>query len=116
MIYPLQVAAGVVGEVDPVQVHRLSPDDTDSLVDHPGTPKLAGDRLAHFGGFVAADWRRNDIMWGRLDAVETLSTVLADDAAVRDELIALGQDAVLVEEWFEDEIDLSETADVFLAH
>jgi hypothetical protein len=34
--------------------------------------KLAGASLGHFGGFLDAGWRRNDLMWGRLDGAEVL--------------------------------------------
>ncbi len=34
--------------------------------------KLAGASLGHFGGFLDAGWRENDIMWGRLDGAEVL--------------------------------------------
>jgi hypothetical protein len=34
--------------------------------------KLAGVTLGHFGGFLDAGWRRNDLMWGRLDGSEML--------------------------------------------
>ena len=32
--------------------------------------------MHHFGGFFSADWRRNDILWGRLDAAERLISAL----------------------------------------
>jgi predicted acylesterase/phospholipase RssA len=34
--------------------------------------KLAGVTLGHFGGFLDAGWRANDLMWGRLDGSEML--------------------------------------------
>jgi hypothetical protein len=34
--------------------------------------KLAGRTLGHFGGFLDRGWRRNDLMWGRLDGAEAL--------------------------------------------
>jgi hypothetical protein len=34
--------------------------------------KLAGDALGHFGGFLSRDWRRNDVLWGRMDAAEVI--------------------------------------------
>lgn len=38
--------------------------------------KLAGNELANFSAFLHADWRANDWMWGRLDAVPTLVDLL----------------------------------------
>jgi hypothetical protein len=103
VIFPLQVVAGTTGELDPVEVHRVSPRDATSLVDPAGTPKVAGARLGHFGGFLDPTWRANDIMWGRLDAAERLVDVLLGDfpepfrAQFRDRL----HDAVLLEEWYQ---------------
>jgi hypothetical protein len=28
--------------------------------------------VAHFGAFLDRDWRANDVLWGRLDAVERI--------------------------------------------
>ena len=35
-------------------------------------------RLAHFGAFVWRSYRENDLLWGRLDAVERLFGILVD--------------------------------------
>lgn len=44
--------------------------------------KLAGATLGHFGGFLDRGWRRNDLMWGRLDGAEALvRAVLRDNPA-----------------------------------
>ena len=46
--------------------------------------KLAGNELANFSAFLRDAWRRNDWMWGRLDAVPTLvDLLLAGDAFTR---------------------------------
>jgi hypothetical protein len=80
------------GENDDIEVLRVSPRDTWRLVDDAARgPKLAGTQVHHFGGFFSADWRRNDILWGRLDAAERLISALwpaTADPAQRDELIA----------------------------
>ncbi len=103
VIFPLQVVAGTTGELDPVEVHRVSPRDATSLVDPAVTPKVAGARLGHFGGFLDATWRANDIMWGRLDAAERLVDLLLSDfpAAFREEFRDRLQDAILIEEWYQ---------------
>ena len=91
------------GEPATVDVVRVSPVDATALrafsADH---SKLAGTGLAHFGAFLDEHWRRNDIMWGRLDGAERLvQTVLpADDAAtrtVRTELIRLAHGRILTQ-------------------
>jgi len=76
------------GENDDIEVLRVSPRDTWRIVDDSKRgPKLAGSQIHHFGGFFSADWRRNDILWGRLDAAERLISALwpgLDDADERD--------------------------------
>lgn len=113
--FPALTVAGITGEVDDVKVHRISPRDTSNLdkpavgADAQGTGgsggwrgKVAGARFGHFGGFLDAEWRANDIMWGRLDAAERLlRTLLGDDARAQG-LIDRAQDAILLEEWFGD--------------
>jgi hypothetical protein len=80
------------GENDDIEVLRVSPRDTWRLVDDAARgPKLAGTQVHHFGGFFSADWRRNDILWGRLDAAERLISALwptTADPAGREALIA----------------------------
>jgi Protein of unknown function (DUF3376) len=81
------------GENDDIEVLRVSPRDTWRLVDDSKQgPKLAGTQVHHFGGFFSPEWRRNDILWGRLDAAERLISALwptsgdsgdVDDAAAR---------------------------------
>jgi predicted acylesterase/phospholipase RssA len=69
----------------------------------PAEGRLAGATLGHFGGFLDRGWRRNDLMWGRLDGAEILMKAIAgtggdapgflDEAQieiVRDEMPELG--------------------------
>ena len=74
-----------------IEVVRVSPRDATSIFrPTPDQPKLAGSAIHHFGGFFSADWRRNDIMWGRLDAAERLINLLLEkeeNTDQRDELI-----------------------------
>ncbi|MDE2454484.1 MAG: patatin-like protein [Burkholderiales bacterium] len=91
-----------IGEPALIDVIRVSPVDALTLRANPRQPpKLAGNALAHFGAFLDAKWRRNDIMWGRLDGAERLihSVLPADDdaagTAVRAELIRLAQGRIL---------------------
>ncbi len=69
-----------------IQFVRISPNDANNL--HligkqpvAGTSqaptKLAGELFGHMGGFLDERWRRNDYIWGRLDAAEVLLDVLA---------------------------------------
>jgi patatin-related protein len=89
------------GEPSTVDVIRVSPMDATSLRESaPERPTLAGVAVAHFGAFLDAHWRRNDIMWGRLDGAERLvATVLPEDdgdtATVRKELLRLVHGRIL---------------------
>lgn len=91
------------GEPATVDVVRVSPADAPSLRrDAPGRQTLAGVKVAHFGAFLDAHWRRNDIMWGRLDGAERLiGSVLpgsdADTVSVRAELLRLAQQRILAQ-------------------
>lgn len=77
--YPL-LAGGEYGEGTPVDIHRISPTDTQSLWNERiKGKKLAGLALGGFGGFLDKDWRYNDIMWGRLDAAEQLINILLEN-------------------------------------
>lgn len=68
------------GELDEIDVVRVSPLDATALIDESdvssGRRKLAGTTIHHFGGFLDEAWRRNDILWGRLDAAERLVTTM----------------------------------------
>ncbi len=77
-----------VGEARRVAIHRVSPRDAESLVPMPelgaggkpeGRRRLAGVSLGHFGGFLDRKWRRNDMLWGRLDAAERLTSILVPE-------------------------------------
>lgn len=91
------------GEPSTVEVVRVSPEDAPSLVQHRPSAerqKLAGTALFNFGGFLDANWRRNDILWGRLDGAERLLAALLpgeEDEALRDTLLAEAQRAILRE-------------------
>ena len=91
-----------VGEADVVEVIRISPEDATSLVDAENAPKkLAGTALRNFGAFLETSWRKNDIMWGRLDGAERLITALLparEDDCIRKALLREAQIAILAEE------------------
>lgn len=75
------VYATPIGESDVVEVCRISPVDASVLyVEQEDKPKLAGTKIGNFGGFFKEEWRRNDILWGQLDAAESIITTLLPDA------------------------------------
>ena len=101
------LAGGEYGEGKRVDVYRISPADAVTLWDESAKnrSKLAGIALSAFGGFLDREWRRNDILWGRLDAVERLITSLlpnSDDEAMKTKSIMNAQHAIIDEttkEW-----------------
>ncbi|MGZ6985497.1 MAG: DUF3376 domain-containing protein, partial [Ilumatobacteraceae bacterium] len=91
------------GENSDIPVTRISPLDATELVTDAGKRphKLAGSALSHFGGFFDENWRRNDILWGRLDAAERIIDALVppDMAVDRSDLIKRAQIEILSEAW-----------------
>lgn len=63
--------------ITPTAAHALDQD-------VPPDERLAGDTLAHFGGFLDRRWRENDILWGRLDSADILVKSLGSDAGLGD--------------------------------
>jgi patatin-related protein len=77
LLYPIQ-ALSDVAELDTIEVTRISPEDTTALQPKGTVQRLKGVRLGHFGAFLSRSYRENDLLWGRLDAVERLFSVLVD--------------------------------------
>ena len=83
--------------VDTAEIYRVSPRDARSLLDRydfdpEDGVQLMGTRLGHFAAFFDDGWRRNDMLWGRLNGAERIITVLLpgddeDTKYVREELI-----------------------------
>jgi patatin-related protein len=93
-----------VDDSSPIDVHRISPDDAVARQDDVlrGRPKLRGQVLGAFGGFLDATWRRNDILWGRLDGAERIIGMLLPGpdkatAAMRRRLIDEAHQEIVVE-------------------
>lgn len=96
------------GELDVVEVIRISPEDATSLINEReesakpnGRKKLAGTALGNFGAFLDRVWRENDILWGRLDGAERIiSSLLPGDVhkELRDKLIQEAQEEILKED------------------
>jgi patatin-related protein len=97
----------VVDEANLVEVIRISPKDADSLIDEnaPIDPKkqprrkLAGVGIHHFGGFFERGWRKNDILWGRLDAAERIIETVLSAGDARNELVARAHREIIREEF-----------------
>ncbi len=75
---------------DAIRLARVSPRDA-QYISVPAANKVAGDAVFHFGGFLQKEWRVNDILWGRLDAAETVVRMMlagsdADQAEVEEQI------------------------------
>lgn len=78
-IFPLRMLTDL-GELDPIEVVRMSPDDVSLLKKPKGMEnKLKGIVLGHFGAFFKRSDRENDYLWGRLDSAERLMHMLAGE-------------------------------------
>jgi hypothetical protein len=71
MIYPT-TRLSEAGELRPLNIVRMSPDDSTLLGLDTAQAKLKGVKFGHFGAFLHREWRENDYLWGRLDAAERL--------------------------------------------
>ena len=91
-----------IGETNPVEVVRISPDDA---AGPSGVRReLFGTRLHNFGAFLDVDWRRHDMTWGRLDAAECLIHALLPGQKQRaDALVGAAHEQILRE--YRDELD-----------
>jgi patatin-related protein len=103
----LPLAYPALGETNAVDLVRISPLDAPNVqprgeaVEADPALKLAGIRVAHFGGFLERSWRDNDLMWGRLDAAEVIVEAMLPepgDEAARTRLRQQAQAAILREE------------------
>jgi patatin-related protein len=120
-IYPI-VFGTSLGEFEPVDIFRISPQDTTPIAATApagcgaASPPLRGASLGAFGAFLDQDWRMNDMLRGRLDGAERLITAILPDSdartmAVREDLIRQAQEAIAVEwEVFRKDLNLKRPA------
>jgi Protein of unknown function (DUF3376) len=89
------------GKTDRVEVIRISPEDATNIVNEAvgSRRKLGGTQLNHFGGFLDASWRRNDLLWGRLDASERLICTIIPEGETPTELLHDAQIAIIEDEF-----------------
>jgi patatin-related protein len=102
VLFPLTFCTEM-GEGSRVAVHRISPMNliADGANGKISRPELAGESFGHFGAFLQKGWRRNDLLWGRLDAVEKFIDMLLPAGwgpEARSQILAEGRNAVLEEE------------------
>ena len=98
LTYPIMYDTGV-GEADIIDIIRISPEDAKQLINERDSRchKLAGTALGHFGAFLQANWRENDILWGRLDGAERIITALLPNHPRRKQLIGHAHATILCE-------------------
>jgi patatin-related protein len=93
---------GIVDEAEPAEVFRISPHDATSLIDETDPRehrrKLGGVAVHHFGGFFQPAWRKNDVLWGRLDAAERIIASVLPASDQRASLLEHAQRAIIAEE------------------
>lgn len=106
VLFPVQYGTGSA-ESSEIEVYRISPEDATQLIDERqdsrGRKKLAGTTLMNFGAFLEQKWRRNDMLWGRLDGAERLVCAVMPASAkeelrIRNALIQEAQGAILAED------------------
>lgn len=99
ILYPILYGTNI-GELDNIEVIRVSPEDADHLIGErqTGCHKLAGTKLGNFGAFLEKIWRQNDILWGRLDGAERIIDAIfpgkSDDVTA---LLGEAQAAIVLE-------------------
>jgi patatin-related protein len=108
LTYPIR-SFSRVGELSPIAVIRLSPNDVSALEPHGSKAKLKGVAKAHFGAFFGRPLRENDYLWGRLDAAERLLWMLLGDEGA--DLYPAAFEAILAEE--ERERELTHVPELF---
>ncbi len=89
-----------LGEARPVQVNRISPCESEASGKGAGTA-LFGESYGHFGAFLQEDWRRLDLVSGRLDGASKIITALlpAGSSVIAEELIGRAHTHILKEEY-----------------
>jgi patatin-related protein len=81
LTYPIRTFARL-GELDRIEVVRMSPKEPSQLTPLAGQPKLLGVSKHHFNAFFSRKARENDYLWGRLDGAEQLIRLLLGDESV----------------------------------
>jgi len=68
-------------EYDEIRVHRISPEDADTIRKGGARATLKGLDFGHFGAFFSRKRRENDYLWGRLHSADRLVDLVMDAAA-----------------------------------
>jgi patatin-related protein len=72
LLFPLEFGTEI-GETNAVEILRISPRECSRPAGIPESAReLRGKAINHFGAFFDLEWRKHDMLWGRLNASETL--------------------------------------------
>jgi hypothetical protein len=91
MICPISYGTEVGEEISAVEPVRISPlrgGAAAGLGPNDARQLPAGTALGHFGGFLDAEWRANDILLGRLNAAEKLITMMLSGVPIQEGAVA----------------------------
>jgi patatin-related protein len=97
LIFPVRYLSDV-GELDKIEIMRMSPLESDRLTPPENGKKLEGTAFAHFGAFFDRKFRENDYLWGRLDGAEQLLGLLLDGSGDEAGFCNQAFEAILKEE------------------
>lgn len=78
VLYPYEYLSEISTK-NTIELVRISPNDANKLgfgKDRDVYSKLRGYKLGAFGGFLKKNWRSNDMLWGRLDALDRIVNAL----------------------------------------
>jgi patatin-related protein len=106
MICPISYGTEVGEEISTVEPVRISPlrgGAAAGLELNDSRQLPAGTSFGHFGDFLHAEWRANDILLGRLNAAEKLITMMLNGVPIQDTAAASyvrrAQAAIIAEEY-----------------
>lgn len=112
VLFPVQYGTGSA-ETSEIEIYRISPEDATGIIDErrdaQGRRKLAGTALFNFGAFLEQKWRRNDMLWGRLDGADRLICAVMpatteEELEVRGQVVRQAQAAILAEDLYLEDV------------
>ena len=108
LVFPITFNTAV-GEFTEIDVIRLSPMDVSTIqgVTDEGFNQIKGQSFGAFGAFLDQDWRKHDILRGRLDGAEILIRSILPGS--QPDVVALREQITKeVMEGIAEEVDLEE--------
>ena len=79
ILYPLEFGTPIA-ETNAVEIRRISPLECERPHEaRPEARALCGTSISHFGAFFELEWRKHDMLWGRLNASESIIRALVPE-------------------------------------